>query len=214
MEWTKGWTCWSIRVSRVLWYNSMWHHQSFVGRDYKAWCQRAVFILHPYLTVQELDVLLKRVTKVYDYFLQSFSFIVRFSITYCAFFKPTKECQLVCTEFIDSVMKRCSISWRFTCFSTWWSVSICLDHVRLLMQKGTCACWCNVSFALHQVWIFLFVCEVAEYFWQQVCSEQGHIKVFCQDSKYSLHLPGRYLQRHRKASILINLELLMIYLFL
>ncbi|KAL5463287.1 hypothetical protein EMCRGX_G032178 [Ephydatia muelleri] len=35
----------------------------YTSRDYKAWCQRAVFILHPYLTVQELDVLLKRVTK-------------------------------------------------------------------------------------------------------------------------------------------------------
>ena len=44
--------------------NVCWHHQSFVGRDYKAWCQMALFILHPYLTVQELDVLLK-MTKVY-----------------------------------------------------------------------------------------------------------------------------------------------------
>ena len=46
--------------------NMCWHHQSSVGRDYKAWCQMAVFILHPYLTVQELAVLLN-MTKVHVY---------------------------------------------------------------------------------------------------------------------------------------------------
>ena len=57
--------------------NVFWHHQSFVVRDYKAWCQMAVFILHPYLTVQELDVLLK-MTKVYTSVENHFNFFPSF----------------------------------------------------------------------------------------------------------------------------------------
>lgn len=29
--------------------NVVYHHQSFVGRDYKAWAQMALFIIGPYL---------------------------------------------------------------------------------------------------------------------------------------------------------------------
>ena len=89
--------------------NVFWHHQSFVVRDYKAWCQMAVFILHPYLTVQELDVLLK-MTKVYMYKLVLKIILISFQvfyIAYCAFFDPpkAKQCQLICTEFVESVQK-------------------------------------------------------------------------------------------------------------
>ena len=30
--------------------NVIRHHQSFVGRDYKAWAQMALFIMYPYLS--------------------------------------------------------------------------------------------------------------------------------------------------------------------
>lgn len=33
--------------------NVISHHQSFVGRDYKAWAQMALFIIYPYLTDED-----------------------------------------------------------------------------------------------------------------------------------------------------------------
>ena len=33
--------------------NIAYHYKSFVGRDYKAWMQIAIFIVHPYLTESE-----------------------------------------------------------------------------------------------------------------------------------------------------------------
>ena len=34
------------------------HYKSFVGKDYKAWPQMAIFILHPYLSSGQTKVLL------------------------------------------------------------------------------------------------------------------------------------------------------------
>ena len=81
--------------------NVCWHHQSFVGSDYKAWCQMAVFMLHP--LYKKLKITQVYVINIYDYFFH----LLGFYTTYCAFFKPTKaeECQLICTELVDSVMK-------------------------------------------------------------------------------------------------------------
>ena len=53
--------------------NVCWHYQSFVGRDYKAWCQMAVFMLHP--LYKKLKITQVYVINIYDYFLQSFSFV-------------------------------------------------------------------------------------------------------------------------------------------
>lgn len=36
--------------------NVIRHHQSFVGRDYKAWAQMALFIIYPYLSASERKV--------------------------------------------------------------------------------------------------------------------------------------------------------------
>ena len=36
--------------------NVVQHHQSFVGRDYKAWAQVAPFVLFPYLTEEQRKV--------------------------------------------------------------------------------------------------------------------------------------------------------------
>ena len=36
--------------------NVIRHHQSFVGRDYKAWAQMAPFIIFPYLTEEDTTV--------------------------------------------------------------------------------------------------------------------------------------------------------------
>ena len=85
--------------------NVCWHHQSFVGRDYKAWCQMAVFMLRPLykkLKITKVYVINIYMTTFYNHF-----HLLGFYITYCAFFKPTKaeECQLICTELVDSVMK-------------------------------------------------------------------------------------------------------------
>jgi hypothetical protein len=45
--------------------NVCYHYQSFVGRDYKAWMQMAIFILSPYLSNGELIVLVN-LSKVGD----------------------------------------------------------------------------------------------------------------------------------------------------
>ena len=36
--------------------NVCYHHQSFVGRDYKTWAQMAVFIISPYLNSGDKEV--------------------------------------------------------------------------------------------------------------------------------------------------------------
>ena len=36
--------------------NVVYHHQSFVGRDYKAWAQIALFIIAPYLSDPDKEV--------------------------------------------------------------------------------------------------------------------------------------------------------------
>ena len=38
--------------------NVVLHHKSFVGRDYKAWAQMALFIIGPYLSTSQERVLL------------------------------------------------------------------------------------------------------------------------------------------------------------
>eukprot|EP00731_Ephydatia_muelleri_P033943 Em0042g22a len=66
------------------------HYQSFVGRDYKAWSQMAIFILDPYLSSGEQKVLLS-ISKV-------------FYIGYCCHFEPSQAEQLrhICQEFVDN----------------------------------------------------------------------------------------------------------------
>lgn len=36
--------------------NIIYHHQSFAGRDYKAWAQMALFIIYPYLSNEDKKI--------------------------------------------------------------------------------------------------------------------------------------------------------------
>eukprot|EP00731_Ephydatia_muelleri_P019414 Em0012g239a len=67
------------------------HFKSFVGRDFKAWAQMAIFILSPYLSSEECEVLLS-CKKV-------------FRIAYCCHFKlsDAEEWQQLCEEFVKNV---------------------------------------------------------------------------------------------------------------
>ena len=47
--------------------NIIYHHKSFVGRDYKAWAQMALFIIGPYLSDCQKSVLFA-LSKVYIHF--------------------------------------------------------------------------------------------------------------------------------------------------
>lgn len=44
--------------------NVIRYHKSFVGRDYKAWAQMALFIIYPYLSDEDKEVWLA-LSKVY-----------------------------------------------------------------------------------------------------------------------------------------------------
>lgn len=70
--------------------NVCYYYRSFVGRDYKAWSQMALFILSPYIGVGEQIVLLA-LSKV-------------FRITYCDFFDPTETdaWQQICVDLVHS----------------------------------------------------------------------------------------------------------------
>eukprot|EP00731_Ephydatia_muelleri_P001801 Em0001g1801a len=67
------------------------YYQSFLGRDFKAWAQMAIFILKPYLNEGQAAVWL--------------SFSKLFQIAYCEFFDASKaaEWQSVCQGFVDAV---------------------------------------------------------------------------------------------------------------
>eukprot|EP00731_Ephydatia_muelleri_P033683 Em0035g20a len=71
--------------------NMCYHYQSFVGRDYKAWMQMAIFILSPYLSNGQLIVLVN-LSKV-------------FQIAYCSFFELSKAeaWHQICVDFVHSV---------------------------------------------------------------------------------------------------------------
>eukprot|EP00731_Ephydatia_muelleri_P038964 Em1013g2a len=71
--------------------NVCYHHKSFVGRDYKAWSQMALFIISPYLTEGQQKVLLA-LSKV-------------FRIAYCDFFDPAEADTLhqICVGFVHTV---------------------------------------------------------------------------------------------------------------
>ena len=47
--------------------NIIYHHKSFVGRDYKAWAQMALFIIGPYLSDCQKPVLFA-LSKVYIHY--------------------------------------------------------------------------------------------------------------------------------------------------
>eukprot|EP00731_Ephydatia_muelleri_P028790 Em0020g434a len=68
-----------------------YYYQSFVGRDFKGWTQMALFILGPYLSDGQKEVLLAY-SKV-------------FRIAYCDFFKPVllDEWKSVCQAFVSTV---------------------------------------------------------------------------------------------------------------
>ncbi|KAL5503005.1 hypothetical protein EMCRGX_G009879 [Ephydatia muelleri] len=68
-----------------------YYYQSFVGRDFKGWTQMALFILGPYLSDGQKEVLLAY-SKV-------------FRIAYCDFFKPVllDEWKSVCQAFVSAV---------------------------------------------------------------------------------------------------------------
>eukprot|EP00731_Ephydatia_muelleri_P007439 Em0003g1687a len=76
-----------VKIHGILCY----HYQSFVGRDYKAWMQMAVFILYPFLSDGELQVLVN-LFKV-------------FQIAYCDFFELSKAeaWNQICADFVHSV---------------------------------------------------------------------------------------------------------------
>ncbi|KAL5464109.1 hypothetical protein EMCRGX_G033075 [Ephydatia muelleri] len=71
--------------------NVCYHHKSFVGRDYKAWSQMALFIISPYLTEGQQKVLLA-LSKV-------------FRIAYCDFFDPAEADTLhqICVGFVHTL---------------------------------------------------------------------------------------------------------------
>lgn len=48
--------------------NICYYHKSFVGRDFKAWMQMVIFLIHPYLNQSELHVwlCLSKVGKVFN----------------------------------------------------------------------------------------------------------------------------------------------------
>lgn len=68
------------------------HYQSFVGRDYKAWSQMAIFVLQPYLSPGQCAVMLS-LSKV-------------FCLAYCCHFDPKQADQLqqICQEFVNNCM--------------------------------------------------------------------------------------------------------------
>lgn len=79
-----------------LYGNILKHHSSFVGRDYKAWAQMAVFIVSPYLRSDKEKKLWLTLSQV-------------FKLAYCS---PFNLCNAdyykrVCKDFVDSV-KECN----------------------------------------------------------------------------------------------------------
>eukprot|EP00731_Ephydatia_muelleri_P004554 Em0002g730a len=68
-----------------------YYYQSFVGRDFKGWTQMALFILGPFLSDGQKEVLL--------------AYSKAFRITYCNFFKPLMldEWKSVCQAFVSAV---------------------------------------------------------------------------------------------------------------
>jgi hypothetical protein len=85
------------------------HYKSFVGRDYKAWAQMAIFILHPYLSSGQKKVLLSLSKVVHDnecFKPLSFIFMQVFHAAYCCHFEPSQaeELRHICQEYVDNCM--------------------------------------------------------------------------------------------------------------
>ncbi|KAL5506048.1 hypothetical protein EMCRGX_G007614 [Ephydatia muelleri] len=74
-----------------LYGNVCQYYQSFLGRDFKAWAQMAIFIISPYLDEGQKAVL--------------FCLSKLFQITYCEFYETdlSNEWQRVCQEFVDAI---------------------------------------------------------------------------------------------------------------
>ena len=60
--------------------NMIRHHQSFVGRDYKAWAQMAVFIIYPYLSESDKKVWLALSNVSYYYIMSIISMLTLLTI--------------------------------------------------------------------------------------------------------------------------------------
>jgi len=71
--------------------NVVHHHKSFVGRDYKAWAQMALFILGPYLSRAQQRVWLG-LSKVFRV-----AYVLPFSVD------KVEEYRSVCQDFVDTV---------------------------------------------------------------------------------------------------------------
>ena len=106
----------------------VYHHQSFVGRDYKAWAQMAPFIIGTYLSDPQRRVLLalSKVNVMYAFIVIGNILLFVFVSKHCSLFfynqisffrysvLPTafpsvnmmKKTQLVCQEFLQEV-KEC-----------------------------------------------------------------------------------------------------------
>ena len=87
------------------------HYKSFVGRDYKAWAQMAIFILHPYLSSGQKIVLLSlsKVSMCKECFrpvILFYFFMQVFHMAYCSHFEPSQDEQLhhICKEYVDNCM--------------------------------------------------------------------------------------------------------------
>ena len=94
-----------VKIHGILCY----HYQSFVGRDYKAWMQMAVFILYPFLSDGELQVLVNLFKVRYstcnvNHFIMTCNIQV-FQIAYCDFFELSKAeaWNQICADFVHSV---------------------------------------------------------------------------------------------------------------
>ncbi|KAL5463290.1 hypothetical protein EMCRGX_G032182 [Ephydatia muelleri] len=96
--------------------NLCYHYKSFVGRDYKAWSQMALFIISPYIGEGERKVLLA-LSKV-------------FRIAYCDFFDPTEAnaWQQICIDFVHSVKVELLFVQAGICFNCNQQLIVCDDH--------------------------------------------------------------------------------------
>lgn len=89
--------------------NVIRYHQSFVGRDYKAWAQMALFIIYCYLSDEDKKVWLA-LSKVFEHTARCYYYTCHiilkiFMISYCNFYDPGKatEWKAICKTFVDTV---------------------------------------------------------------------------------------------------------------
>ena len=90
-----------------LGYNLCRHFRSFVGRDYKALAQVALFVLGPYMTESERIVWLALSKVCFADYKATFHCLSSqvFRVTYCQKFHLSSrdECQRVCEGFVSSI---------------------------------------------------------------------------------------------------------------